>query len=225
MLGVRQGSICLEAGTGSGFFTRVLASRISSHGKIYTFEFNGNRYEENLKEFSDHGLNNIVTAQHADVGKDGFKNVELADCVFLDMPNPWDAISHLPTVLKRDRTTRFGSLSPCIGQVLDTHSALRKVGFTNIVTCTLRTRNYRPFDVKLRALNDALEDIRFRNRSKEERKKGSVQLVEEKANTDRRHDRSNWKIASRGEDEVRGHSGFLTFAELMPIIEKTEEDC
>src|SRR5271170_8019967 len=158
-LDVRPGTICIEAGTGSGSFTHALARQVSPGGKVFTFEFHEKRHELNVAEFKHHGLDHVVTAQHRDVCADGFDVPTTADCVFLDLPSPWDAIPHLPGHMNRKRTSRVCCFSPCIEQVLSTHSALRKTGFTNIVTYDLQ---YRTFDSKpmlVKSVEEACERL------------------------------------------------------------------
>src|SRR5271154_4883622 len=101
---VRPGTICIEAGTGSGSFTHALARQVSPGGKVLTFEFHEKRHELNCMEFKYHGLDDIVIAQHRDVCADGFDvSPSSPDCAFLDLPSPWEAIPHLSSVLTRKR--------------------------------------------------------------------------------------------------------------------------
>ena len=226
-LGVRPGSICLEAGTGSGSFTHAIARQVAPHGKVFTFEFHEKRYELNTAEFTAHGLDDLVTSQHRDVCAEGF-NVEpnSADCVFLDLPCPWDAIPHLPAVLTQKRVGRVCCFSPCIEQVLSTLSALRKHGFVNIETYDLKYRNYEARPVQVRSVEEACErllEIKQRVKEglpKEPRGDARKRKPEE-------GDGLDWSIIARGDTEIQTHTSFLTFGELMPVIEeaKQEGDC
>ena len=70
------------------------------------------------KEFSEHGLDSIVTCRQSDACEAGFVGVdEEADAVFLDLPRPWDAIVNAKKALRKDVDTRICSFSPCIEQV------------------------------------------------------------------------------------------------------------
>ncbi len=53
------------------------------------------------QEFSDHGWEPFVTAKQRDACKDGFDLENVADAVFLDLPNPWLAIPHAVKALKK----------------------------------------------------------------------------------------------------------------------------
>lgn len=74
------------------------------------------RSEMAQKEFSSHGLNDIVICAHRDVCTDGFGLTGVADAVFLDLPHPWLAVHHAIQALK-DTGGRICSFSPCIEQV------------------------------------------------------------------------------------------------------------
>jgi tRNA (adenine57-N1/adenine58-N1)-methyltransferase catalytic subunit len=216
---VRPGTICLEAGTGSGSFTHAIARQVFPNGKVYTFEFHEQRHNLNTSEFKTHGLDGIVTAQHRDVCEEGF-NVESADCAFLDLPCPWEAIPHLPSVLTRKRIGRVCCFSPCIEQVLSTHIAMRKVGFTNITTYDLHCRNYDAKPVQVKSVDEAVERLlRIKQRVKEGLPREPREYPKRKPEEG---DGLNWKIVAKGETDVQAHTSFLTFAELMPLIDGVE---
>ena len=222
-LDVRPGTICIEAGTGSGSFTHALARQVSPGGKVFTFEFHERRHELNIAEFAHHGLEDIVVAQHRDVCAEGFEGpgTGVVDCAFLDLPTPWDAIHHLPSVLTRKRVSRVCCFSPCIEQVLSTHTALRKNGFTNIATYDLYYRNYEARPIVLKSVDEACERLlTIKNRVKEGLRR------EPKSDSRKRKpedgDGLNWKVVAKGEGEIQTHTSFLTFGELMPLIDGME---
>jgi len=216
---VRPGTVCLEAGTGSGSFTHALARQVAPNGKVYTFEFHEKRHELNVREFKDHGLDDLVIAQHRDVCAEGFSGVQTADCAFLDLPAPWDAIAHLPGVFTRRRVARVCCFSPCVEQVLSTHSALRKHGFTNIATYNVAYRNYDARPVQMRSIDEACERL---SKIKERVKQG---LPREPGGDNSRKrkpeegDGLNWSIVAKGDAEIKTHTSFLTFGELMPLVD------
>ncbi|KAK2040020.1 tRNA methyltransferase complex GCD14 subunit [Colletotrichum somersetense] len=103
----RPGTRLIEAGAGSGSFTHASARAVYNgypesdaqrKGKVFSFEFNRDRYEKMQVEIEAHGLEGIVKLSHRDVYNGGFlvdgKSPE-ADSVFLDLPAPWDALRHL----------------------------------------------------------------------------------------------------------------------------------
>jgi tRNA (adenine57-N1/adenine58-N1)-methyltransferase catalytic subunit len=222
-LGVKSGTICIEAGTGSGSFTHALARQLSPGGNVYTFEFHEKRHDLNVAEFTAHGLDGLVIAQHRDVCADGFEGAPSGevDCAFLDLPAPWDAICHLPALFTRKRVARVCCFSPCIEQVLSTHTALRKNGFTNITTYDLYYRTYEARPVVMKSVEEACERmLTIKRRIKEG-------LPKEPRGDSRKRkpeegDGLNWKIVAKGSEEIQTHTSFLTFGELMPLVDGVE---
>ena len=133
-LELSPGCFVIEAGTGSGSMTHSLARTVAPNGKVYTFDFHQKRTEEARIEFRDHGLSDIIIAQHQDVCTDGFPK-ELSgkiDAVFLDLPHPWDAVVAAKTALKSGG--RICCFSPCIEQVQRTVASLRENFFIEMST-------------------------------------------------------------------------------------------
>ncbi|KAI2608889.1 tRNA methyltransferase complex GCD14 subunit [Hypoxylon fragiforme] len=165
----RPGMKIIEAGAGSGSFTHASARAVysgypkdakDSRGRVFSFEFNEDRYHKMRQEIQDHRLDGIVQITHRDVYNDGFlvdgESPE-ADCVFLDLPAPWKALPHLarsrPTPsqvsisgldslnntetewkspLRADRTVYLCTFSPCIEQVTKTIEVMRHLGWMEI---------------------------------------------------------------------------------------------
>jgi tRNA (adenine57-N1/adenine58-N1)-methyltransferase catalytic subunit len=213
-LHIRPGSICLEAGTGSGSFTHALARQVSPGGKIYTFEFHEKRHELNVGEFKLHGLEDVVVAQHRDVCSQGFQVDTPADAAFLDLPAPWEAIDNVKTALTRERVAGVCCFSPCIEQVLSTHSAMRKAGFTNITTYDLQYRTIDAKPVQLPRVEEACDKL-LRQRAKNPQRKDK----EQKKRKPEEGDGINWTIIGNSGKEIQTHTSFLTFGELMPLID------
>ncbi len=201
--------------------THAIARQVSPGGKVYTFEFHAKRHELNTVEFTSHGLDHVVIAQHRDVCAKGFTDnngIQNADCAFLDLPCPWDAIPHLPNVFTRARVARVCCFSPCIEQVLSTHTALRKEGFTNIVTFDLQYRNWEAKPVQMRSVEEACERLMMiRQRVKEGLPREP--RVDNKKRKPSEGDGINWTVVARGDTMIATHTSFLTFGELMPLIE------
>ncbi|KAI0378620.1 tRNA methyltransferase complex GCD14 subunit [Hypomontagnella monticulosa] len=165
----RPGMKIIEAGAGSGSFTHAAARAVyngypknaqDGRGKVFSFEFNEDRYHKMRQEISDHRLDGLVQITHRDVYNNGFlvdgESPE-AECVFLDLPAPWKALPHLsrkrPTPsqlasseldatedaasewkspLRADRTVYLCTFSPCIEQVTKTIDVMRRLGWMEI---------------------------------------------------------------------------------------------
>ena len=160
----RPGSTIIEAGSGSGSFTHAAARAVfcgylgkaeingdattkrQSHGRVYSYEFHSDRHKKVAQEMEDHGLSSIVSATHRDVYKDGFMlpssdmggpaTSPSADAVFLDLPAPWSALSHLtrayPSPLGPNSAVHLCTFSPCIEQAQKTISHLRRYNWLDI---------------------------------------------------------------------------------------------
>ncbi|KAJ2992937.1 hypothetical protein NUW58_g2000 [Xylaria curta] len=165
----RPGVQIIEAGSGSGSFTHAATRAVYSgypkdpedkRGKVWSFEFNHDRFLKMREEVADHRLNGIVQVTHRDVYNDGFlvdgESPE-AECIFLDVPAPWQALPHLsrrkPTPsllasggleplketfaqwkspLRADRSVHICTFSPCIEQVTKTVEIMRRLGWVDI---------------------------------------------------------------------------------------------
>ncbi|RWA12814.1 hypothetical protein EKO27_g2285 [Xylaria grammica] len=165
----RPGAQLIEAGSGSGSFTHAATRAVYNgypkgpedrRGKVWSFEFNHDRFLKIRDEVQDHHLNGIVQVTNRDVYNDGFLvNDESpeAECIFLDVPAPWRALPHLsrkkPTQsqlasggleplketssewkspLRADRTVHICTFSPCIEQVTKTVEVMRRLGWMEI---------------------------------------------------------------------------------------------
>ncbi|KAI0201056.1 tRNA methyltransferase complex GCD14 subunit [Astrocystis sublimbata] len=165
----RPGAQIIEAGSGSGSFTHASARAVyngypndsqETKGKVWSFEFNHDRFLKMREEVKDHHLDPIVQVTNRNVYEDGFLvdgESPGAECVFLDVPAPWQALPHLsrskpsPAVLASsgldplketssewksplhpDRPVHICTFSPCIEQVTKTVETMRRLGWMDI---------------------------------------------------------------------------------------------
>lgn len=168
----RPGTRLIEAGAGSGSFSHASARAVyngyppsDTHrkGKVYSFEFNKERYEKMQEEITEHGLEGIVQLTHRDVYNGGFlvdgKSPE-AESVFLDLPAPWEALPHLsrrkPATAKEGeedtdkwvsplnpkKSVYICTFSPCIEQVTKTVTTMRQLGWVDIDMIEVSNRKF-----------------------------------------------------------------------------------
>ncbi|TDL22160.1 GCD14-domain-containing protein [Rickenella mellea] len=170
-LGLVPGCRVIEAGTGSGSFSHSVVRTIGPSGRLYSYEFHEARANKAREEFARHGMSDVVSLTHTNVCKDGFNVVNEVDAVFLDLPAPWDAVSHAKLALRRDKTTRICCYSPCMEQVLRTVSALNEAGFTEI---TMYETLLRPHEVhqipKLQAVGEISDKLKRAEIQREEKR-------------------------------------------------------
>ncbi|KAJ0406648.1 hypothetical protein P43SY_009759 [Pythium insidiosum] len=208
---LRSGQRVVESGTGSGALTTSFARTVAPHGHVFTFEYNPTRAQIAREELARNGLQGVVTVDCRDAYEDGFP-AELAgsiDLVFLDLPCPWKVIGHATKALKQGGC--FASYSPCIEQVQKTCDALRDAGYEMIKTIETRLVPY-----SARRVDLPTPDFGF----------DSAESTDATANDDSASDAApsskkrrlvNGKsvgdsLLARKDQEIRGHTAFLTFA-------------
>ncbi|CRH02407.1 tRNA (adenine(58)-N(1))-methyltransferase catalytic subunit TRM61, putative [Plasmodium relictum] len=133
----------IEAGTGSGCLTYALANCVLPYGKIYTFEYNEERYKEVKKEFENFdNIKNNINFYHKDIINCDFEDFEHdIDSVFLDMPNPWLCVEKIKKVLKERGI--FVIFLPSIEQVHKVIECLENHSFCEIVTYELLNKSWK----------------------------------------------------------------------------------
>ena len=143
-LELQPGSVCIEAGTGSGSLSHALARAVGARGHLHTFEFNAHRAQLAAAEFAANGLGGRVTSLHGDVCADGWEYANTAhgsvDAAIFDLPQPWDAVRHVASYLRPGG--RLCTFSPCIEQIARTQEALVACGFTGIEVIEVVVRTH-----------------------------------------------------------------------------------
>ncbi|KZO97016.1 tRNA methyltransferase complex subunit Cpd1 [Calocera viscosa TUFC12733] len=251
MLGLKPGSIVLEAGTGSGSFSHSLARTIGPHGALHTFEFHESRVNRAREEFQAHGLSDIIDISHRNVCKDGFGLENAADAIFLDLPAPWDAIPHVRTALKKDRAARICCFSPCMEQVLRTVAALNESTFSDVTMYETLLRPSEVQPISLQSVDTVADKLKIGEVQKEARRlrqieasvggqKRKLEELDSAADSADSNDGTTIQqqdpkhngpalskttidtaIVSKAPQEVRGHTSYLTFATLLPVAAVT----
>ncbi|MEM1884668.1 MAG: tRNA (adenine-N1)-methyltransferase, partial [Candidatus Jordarchaeales archaeon] len=135
-LAVGRGSRVVEAGTGSGVLTGVLASWVMPEGRVYSYEVREEFLKVAKKNLERMGVAEYVELKNKDI-LEGIEEKEV-DAVVLDMATPWLVVPYAYEALKAGRV--MASFSPTIEQVQKTVSEMEKVGFVDIHTyeCLLR---------------------------------------------------------------------------------------
>ncbi|MGV8074713.1 MAG: tRNA (adenine-N1)-methyltransferase [Syntrophobacteraceae bacterium] len=137
---LQAGDVVLETGIGSGALTLALLRSVGEQGKVISVE---KRQEfarisiDNINRF--YGLrpsnHHIIISDILDLSL----NIEV-DRIFLDLPEPWNAISSVSKVLKRGGL--LVSLSPNVGQLQLTFRELKAGGYANITTFEIVKRDW-----------------------------------------------------------------------------------
>ena len=215
-LGIVDGSVVVESGTGSGAMTVALARAAGPKGKVYSFEFNEARATAAALDFAAMGLEQIHV-KHRDVcSEDDEKDDIEADAVFLDVPEPWRAMAFVKKRAKPQ--ARIATYSPCVEQVQRTCIALKSdLRAHDLLTVEARLREYdakhydfAPFEVE--------EQSQSSSQNNDEPPKKKRPREEEEHETKQ-------VLCAVPRAIMRGHTAFLTFATLPPddddLLEET----
>ncbi len=127
---VESGQKVLEAGIGSGSLTIALVTAIMPSGKIVSYDIREDFIEHAMKNLKTAKLDNYVTAKIKDITK-GIEEKQL-DAVVLDIPDPWNAVTHVWKALKPGGY--LCSYSPLISQVEKTVKEIEKHSFIEVKT-------------------------------------------------------------------------------------------
>jgi len=214
----------VESGTGSGAMSHALLRTIAPKGHLYTYEFNKVRADAARSEFEKNGVQSLVTVSHRDVQKDGFDRPAVSvDAIFLDLPEPWWAVSHAASILRPGG--RLASYSPCMEQTQRVVQALNNSGFHSIKTMEYRLREHYVDEINLPP-PPGNKRPRFVTHDQESRRREAAAMGEETVTVDEdkampnsneesvnvEGTEGNPMVVARPYTMMRGHTAFLTFA-------------
>ena len=148
-MSIHAGLNVVEAGTGSGGMTTVLAQAVGQAGHIFSYDLRADMQNLARKNLDHVGLAERVTFKLRDIAE-GFDETDV-DALFLDVPNPWDYVSQARRALKGGGF--FGSILPTTNQVSDLLVALQRAGFEFIEVCEVLIRYYKTVPARLRPLD------------------------------------------------------------------------
>lgn len=184
-------------------------------------------------------MSDYVTVTHRDVCTNGFGVTDLADAVFLDLPNPWKSIQFAKDAIKQTGG-RICSFSPCIEQVQKTCEELATLGFTEITTleCLRRVLSIKKhihpefdFSINDSSKRETTEPEKKKRNGKKIKKEDDEENSQGSGAEDAADDNddaegesdpnaaSNFvNYASKPINMQPGHTGYLTFATLLSKI-------
>ncbi|MEM2875761.1 MAG: tRNA (adenine-N1)-methyltransferase [Candidatus Bathyarchaeia archaeon] len=126
--GIGPGSRVVEAGTGTGALTSLLAHFVKPTGKVYSYEVRSDHLEVAKENLSRAGVMDYVELKSKDVTL-GIDERDV-DAVILDMATPWLVVTHAYSALRGSGS--FVSFSPTIEQVVETVETLRVNSFVDV---------------------------------------------------------------------------------------------
>lgn len=139
LAGIGPGSRVVEAGTGSGYMTAVLAHAVGPSGKVYTYEIRRDLQDIAVKNLRKIGLEERVVFKHGDVRRD--VEERSVDAAVLDIPDPWNAAANVLRSLRPGG--RIVCFLPTINQLERTFLALTNKGFIMVEARELIERKYK----------------------------------------------------------------------------------
>ena len=148
-LNITPGKNIIEAGTGSGGLTQVLAAYVGDTGHVYSFEIREEMQNLAKKNLARINLEDRVTFFSLDI-LNGF-GLENADAVFLDLPNPYDYLEQVKQALIPGGF--FGTLLPTTNQVSKLLITFSRHGFLFVDVCEILLRYYQSEPEKLRPVD------------------------------------------------------------------------
>jgi tRNA (adenine57-N1/adenine58-N1)-methyltransferase len=149
-LNIMPGRRVIEAGTGSGGLTMVLARALRPDGRVYSYEARADILEVAQKNIESLGLSDCVEFRLQDIAQ-GFVETEV-DALFLDVRTPW---LYLPQVVEALKDSGFfGAIVPTTNQVIQLLPALEaQETFTNIEVEEVLVRPYKPVPTRFRPID------------------------------------------------------------------------
>ncbi len=137
--GICNGSRVVEAGTGSGSLTMVLAHQVRPDGKVYSYDIRREMLETARSNLRRAGLLSYVELKEQDI-IEGIDEEEV-DAVVLDMATPWLVVTQAKRALKP--SSSYVSFSPTVEQVVKTVEELERSGFIDVQATECIVRRYR----------------------------------------------------------------------------------
>lgn len=122
--GISSGSKVVEAGTGSGALTFILANAVGSNGHIYTYEVREDMYNGARKNLEKYDALDNITMYNKDI-EEGIEEEDI-DAVVLDLATPWKIVDVVHKALKPSHY--LASYSPTIEQTMKTCKAMGQSG-------------------------------------------------------------------------------------------------
>lgn len=120
-LGLQQGARVIEAGSGSGVLTSMLALMVGDEGHVYSYERRAASLQQAKANVQRLGLEHRVTFFERDI-YDGFEQTDV-QALFLDVANPHDFLDIAWKALQGGGF--FGAIVPTVNQLIDLLTALQ----------------------------------------------------------------------------------------------------
>lgn len=126
--GLGTGDIVVDAGTGSGSMTLIMANIVRPTGKVYTYEMREKHAEIAKSNIEKAGLSEYVELKLKDI-RSGIDEREV-DVITLDLPDPWNVAQSAYEALKDGGFV--ATYTPYVEQTKRSFDGLRAAGFKEV---------------------------------------------------------------------------------------------
>ncbi len=156
-MNIGPGAHVIEAGTGSGGLTLVLAHAVRPGGRVYSYEIRPDMQRLARRNLERAGLEGAVEFKLRDVAE-GFDELGV-DGLFLDLPTPWEYLQQAHAALVNGGF--FGAILPTANQVSRLLGALERCSFGFLEVEELLLRPYKPVAARLRPADQMVAHTGF----------------------------------------------------------------
>lgn len=145
-LNIHPGVQVIEAGTGSGGLTTVLATMVGPEGHVYSYDRRARMQGIAKQNISRWGLSDRVTFYERNI-TEGFDQRDV-HALFLDVPDPWEYLEQARSALRSGGF--LGCIVPTFNQVLMLIKALHSRKFFMVETEEIFLRQYKTVPQRVR---------------------------------------------------------------------------
>ena len=145
-MNIMPGSRVIEAGTGSGAMTIVLARGVMPSGKVYSYDRRQDMIDLATRNLSNVGMLDFVDLRCRGVAE-GFDEKDV-DALFMDLREPHLYIGRVKESLAPG--SFFGALVPTTNQVSALLEELERRGFVDLEVSEILLRHYKTVPARLR---------------------------------------------------------------------------
>jgi tRNA (adenine57-N1/adenine58-N1)-methyltransferase len=145
-MNILPGSRVIEAGTGSGAMTIVLARGVMPSGKVYSYDRRQDMIDLATRNLSNVGMLDFVDLRCRGVAE-GFDEKDV-DALFMDLREPHLYIGRVKESLAPG--SFFGALVPTTNQVSALLEELERRGFVDLEVSEILLRHYKTVPARLR---------------------------------------------------------------------------
>lgn len=145
-LNIQPGVQVIEAGTGSGGLTTVLASMVGAEGHVFSYDRRARMQGIARQNINRWGLSDRVSFFERNISE-GFDQRDV-HALFLDVPDPWEYLDHAHRALRSGGF--LGCIVPTFNQVLVLIKALHSRRFFMVETEEIFLRQYKTVPQRVR---------------------------------------------------------------------------